>query len=114
MVYLLDTAEFGVKAFLVVLAALVVYRILTGTINAKGLLADKERGTFSPARLQLLLFTLTGAGAYLSSLLEAAAAGRYAFPDVPQELLLILGGSQAFYLGAKGGVERILKGKGGG
>ncbi len=114
MAYLLDAAEFGLKAFLVVLVVLVAYRALKGTINAKGLLADKERGTFSPARLQLLLFTVIGAGAYLSSLMEAAAAGRYAFPEVPQELLLVLGGSQAFYLGAKGGLERILKGKGDG
>lgn len=111
MTYLLDAAEFELKAFLGVVIVLVGYRILTGGVNTKGLLSDKETGTFSPARLQLLLFTLIAAGAYLSSLMEAAAAGRYAFPEAPQELLLVLGGSQAFYLGVKGG---LFKGKGDG
>ncbi len=113
MTYLLDVAEFELKAFLGVSIVLVGYRVLTGGVNTKGLLAHKETGAFSPARLQLLLFSLIAAGAYLSSLMEAAAAGRYAFPEVPQELLLALGGSQALYLGAKGGLERMFRARSG-
>ena len=82
------------------LALIVVYQILTGMINVKGLLHKKngDRG-FSPARLQLLAFTIAGAISYLFLVLGNPESGT--FPDVPLELLLVLGGSNLLYLASK-------------
>ncbi len=49
----------------------------------------------------LLLFTVMGAVAYLTQVIEQAQIGRHAFPEVPPELLWLIGGSQALYLGGK-------------
>ena len=94
------------------LAALVGYQMLTGQINTAGLLRDKgnnlaaqagEPGTgeLSPGRIQLLLLTLFGAASYLSLVAKSVAADENALPAVPEELLLLFGGSHLVYLGGK-------------
>lgn len=83
------------------LALIVGYKMLTGRINTSGLLEDKERRSLSPSRIQLLLFTFVGAGAYLAAVPEMFEAAAPRLPEVPAELLLLLGGSQAVYLGGK-------------
>jgi hypothetical protein len=75
------------------LALIVGFRLLTGGINTKGLLNDKVSGAYSPARLQLLLFTLGGAVYYASLCYHAKA-----FAPVPNQLAAALGGSNAFYV----------------
>ena len=50
-------------------------------------------------RVQLLLLTVAGAFAYLA-LLPNADPG--SLPAVPQELLLLFGGSASIYVGGKG------------
>ena len=85
---------------LIGLAAIVFYRMLTGGIITKGLLDDKgSRSGFSPARLQLLISSVAIAGYYIATALTNPNTGR--FPTIPNEMLLILGGSHAFYLGSK-------------
>ncbi len=85
--------------FLLLGFALVIgYQILTGKINTKGLLLDKETGKLSPGRVQLLTFTLFGVLYYFFQVLEDPIKG---FPDIPDGLLYALGGSNAFYLGGK-------------
>lgn len=83
------------------LALIVGYKMLTGRINTSGLLEDKERRSLSPSRIQLLLFTFVGAGACLAAVPEMFEAAAPRLPEVPAELLLLLGGSQAVYLGGK-------------
>jgi hypothetical protein len=81
------------------LALVVVYKILTGAINMRGLLDDKKTHALSPERVQLLVFTVMGAGYYLMLAIEQAPNGR--LPDFPGEALLLVGGSQVVYLGGK-------------
>ena len=84
------------------LALVVAYKMLTGGINMKGLLddkKDKQTAGFSPARVQLLILTLFGAGYYL--LLTVKDGYPTEFPEVPQELLALVGGGNLVYLGAK-------------
>jgi hypothetical protein len=91
-----------VLAFLGALVAIVAYRLLTGQINTNYLLyGTKKDGTkyFSPERLQLLVFTLGTAMFYLSTVLENRSSG--VLPDVPNETLVLLGGSHAIYLAGK-------------
>lgn len=81
------------------LALVVVYKLLTGAINMRGLLDDKKSHTLSPERVQLLVFTVMGAGYYLLLAIQQAPSGK--LPDIPGEALLLVGGSQAVYLGGK-------------
>lgn len=94
--------KFEVFLFLVGLAAIIAYRLLTGQINTQYLLYGTKRdGTkyYSPERLQLLLFTLGTAMFYLNSVLQDRHSG--VLPDVSTQTLALLGGSHAIYLGGK-------------
>lgn len=90
--------QFELLLLLVGLALVVAYQILTGRINTKRMLFEKKGiNQYSSARVQLLLFTLAGAFYYFFKVIDDPTR----FPDVPQELLLILGGSNIIYLGGK-------------
>lgn len=82
---------------LTALAVIIAYRLLTGQINTRGLLRDKVGGrAISPGRLQLLIVTLFIIGYYVMEVLETKK-----FPNMPQSFVLVLGGSNLFYLGGK-------------
>jgi hypothetical protein len=93
--------KFELGAFLLALAALVGYQLLTGRINTAGLLLQKVSagGTtgVSPARIQLLFATFIGAGFLLLQVLHDPSR----WPNVPNWLLLTQGGSGSLYLGGK-------------
>ena len=101
---LLTFVRYEVGFLLTALAAIVVYKLLTGGIIMRGLL-DDEHGVFSPGRLQLLLFTLAMASHLLSQIVSSnagAVPGNPAhFPVVDHKLLLALFGSHSVYLGGK-------------
>jgi glycerol uptake facilitator-like aquaporin len=81
---------------------LVLYKIVVGEIPLAGLLDAKQpdgRRAFSPARLQLLIFTVVVAGYYLH--LVIANPHRDSLPDLPPSVVGALGGSHAAYLGGK-------------
>jgi hypothetical protein len=86
--------------FLICAAAIVGWKLLTGEINTRGLFDTKSGSGNSPARMQMLLATLAGAGWYLGLVISNTDPTR--LPDVPDALLLLLGGSHLTYLGAKG------------
>jgi len=94
--------------FIVALAAIVFFRLLTGEIDMRGLLFEKKFGsggpaigTYSPARLQLMMLTLAGAVYYFSLVVENLHAGQYELPVLPEKWLIILGGSHSLYLAGK-------------
>jgi hypothetical protein len=96
--------ELEITIIVVAFAAIVGYKLLTGQINMKGLLFEKTRsglGGYSPIRLQLLLATIFAAFSLMGEIAGAAKAGRPQFPDIPSEMLLLVGGSQSLYLGSK-------------
>ncbi|MDP9120219.1 MAG: hypothetical protein M3O15_02445 [Acidobacteriota bacterium] len=78
----------------------VLLKILTGEISLADLLstADGKR-SYSPARLQLLIFTVVVAANYLHSVI--VSPHRDSLPDLPTSVLVALGGSHAVYAGAK-------------
>jgi hypothetical protein len=104
MAKLMMFAQYEIFVLLAGLAAVVGFQILTGRITTNGLLSDKAKSGvsgFSPARLQLLMFSL-GVGFYiLGKVVSAIAAGHPAFPEIDPNVLVVLGGSHALYLGAK-------------
>lgn len=84
---------------LIILAVIVGYRLLNGTIITRGLLKDKQDqdgGKFSPGRLQMLMATLLVAIYFVTQVLQTEK-----LPELPQEFLLALGGSHLLYLGGK-------------
>ncbi len=78
-------------------AIAVFWKLVTGAIVMRGLLTDKITGQFSATRLQLLLGTLMGAAFYASKF----SGSHGEFPEPGLELLAIVGGSNAIYLGTK-------------
>ena len=83
----------------------VAWKIATGEIALDYLLYGDARNVqgsgnatfFSSGRAQMLLATVTVAGYYLLQVMQDPTH----FPDVPNELLVALGGSHAIYLGGK-------------
>jgi hypothetical protein len=82
--------------------AVVLYKLVIGEISLAGLLDSKEpdgRSVFSPARLQLLIFTVVVAAKYLHDVVVDPR--RDSLPSLPMSVVVALGGSQAVYLGGK-------------
>ena len=97
--FVTDFMHLSLIVFLGALAFSIAVQLLTGMINTRGLLRDKVDGRISPGRAQLLLLSITGAGLYLLNVLSQECVGE--LPPLPKELLLLVGGSNAFYLGGK-------------
>ena len=89
--------------FVLGLAVLVAYRLLTGRITTRGLLClDPAARQLSPSRLQLLLLTLAGAFSYMWRGGSGIASRTLVdMPPVPNEVLLIVGSSNLGYLAGK-------------
>jgi drug/metabolite transporter (DMT)-like permease len=86
------------------------YQILTRKITTTGLLLSKDpKGGVSPARVQLLMFTLTGAFYYLAQVIHDPSSG---LPDPPQQLIEVLLGSNLLYMGSKGYFSFFRRGPG--
>jgi len=98
------TTQFGLGLWLLALAVLVVWRMLTDGRMMQGLLSTRVGvAGFEPDRLQLVVAYLIGVGGFL---LDCAAALRSpdleaVMPDVSENLLTLLAASQAVYLGGK-------------
>jgi hypothetical protein len=100
MATLVTFAEYEIGFLLTALIGVVAFQMLSGRIITQGLLSEKsENGvvTVSPARVQLLLFTLAMAFYVLSQI-----AYSHQFPTIDVKWLVILGGSHSIYLGGKG------------
>ena len=87
---------------------LIFWKMFNGEISLKYLLygdqRDPQNPTFlSPARTQLLLFTIYVAGYYLLQVVHDPTS----LPQIPNSLLVALGGSHAVYLGGK--AQSLLK-----
>ena len=95
------TLQIEIAVLVIGLAVILTVHGLSGAIITKGLLDDKVGGAssgFSPARLQLLASTAVVA-CYYVGLVVTSPTGE--LPTLPNEMLLILGGSHTFYLGSK-------------
>ncbi|SRR6266849_4661308 len=88
------------QAFLLALLVIVALRILTGSIRTRGLIEGTTAAGsrfVSAGRAQLLIATLVAAAQYLSQ----AVNDSHNLPEIPQNWLLLLGGSNLLYLGTK-------------
>jgi len=95
-------AQLGGKGFLVVLAATIGYKLVSGSIPLRGLLTGERRDNtdyFSFGRLQLLVVTIIVAGDFLWRFLSASSHDT--LPDVSVFSLVVLTASQVLYLWEK-------------
>jgi hypothetical protein len=82
---------------LTVFAVLLGYRMITQQINVTGLLMDKTSGrVISPARIQMLIVTVSLAAYYLMMVFDAKDKSR--LPDLPNEYLVAFGASHSIFL----------------
>lgn len=99
--------QYAVLPWLLLFFAVIAIQILRGDINTTGLLRTRSgsRG-IDPERVAILGTTLFAAGSYLVSALHQGAVfveatHSYRMPDIPDALLVVLGGSNGIYLGGK-------------
>ena len=85
--------------FVCLLALVIFYKLLTGAIVTNGLLSNAD-GTLSVSALQLLFFTIVGAGHYLLRVVETRGEGT--LPPVGAEILALVTASQVVYSGTTG------------
>lgn len=93
------------------LAALLVLEFLRGRIWFRGLFTtdidgDGVADEFHPERVQLFIMSLFGIVGYAMMAMDAVAGAKTpltVLPDIPEELLMILGASNTFYLSGKFG-----------
>jgi hypothetical protein len=105
---MLNVAELAAWGGIILLAGffgLVFWKLMTGGISLDYLLYGDARTRhgashstfFSPGRAQMLMFTVLAAMYFLLQVIQDPTK----FPDVPNALLAILGGSHILYLGGK-------------
>jgi hypothetical protein len=87
------------SGFLTLLAAILIYRMLTRQISLAGLLGRKDmRAGVSPERVQLLVATITLCVKYVGEVLHSTD-GR--MPDVSPQWLYVFGSSSGIYASVK-------------
>ena len=104
-----------ILGWLAALALSLVIEMLRGRMQLNGLFTtdvdnDGIADEFHPERVQLLLISLLGIASYAYMVMQAALASKAALqvmPDIPDELVMLLGASNSFYLSGKYG--RTLK-----
>ena len=105
---LMMLTRYEIECLLAALIAVVAFQMFSGRIKTHGLLSEKTvNGVLgvSPARVQLLLFTLAFALYLFSQIMDSVARARPGkpgeFPVIDVKWLLMLGGSHSIYLGGK-------------
>jgi len=95
--------KYEIFGLLGVILLIVFYKLLTGKINTDKMLLDKTKGTISGSRVQQLFFTVFIALYYVYLCYKDPSK----FPEIPQELLYLMGGSSTLYLSDK--LRTVLK-----
>ncbi|HWA91909.1 MAG TPA: hypothetical protein VG889_17855 [Rhizomicrobium sp.] len=108
---LASLVEKALLYWLVAMAAVVVWRCVSGRINLAGMLTHSDADPRpTPERVQLLVGFLFATVAYAQLALAATQAPGSptptALPDVPNELLVLFAGSHSIYLAGKFGRMR--------
>jgi len=91
---LANFVEVEIWLFLWALAVAVGWRLLSGQISLAGLISSRASDPVSPFRVQQLLATL----ALAMILVGRVLTDRSRFPDIPEEFVALLGGSNILYV----------------
>lgn len=101
-----EILQTGLLVWFFGLVALIVFMMFRGRIRLRGLLlGSADDGGISPERLLAVVVAPFVLGAYALDALSSGAvyneANVLSLPDVPETLLVLLGGSNGLYLAGK-------------
>ena len=92
----------GFAIWFVLLAAIVLWRMLTGAIDLRGLLRHDPADGVAPERLVTLAAFPTVLVSYVLGALHAdMSVAQPSLPDISQNMILLLTGGNGFYLAGK-------------
>jgi hypothetical protein len=98
MSFVAEFMIFEIWFILIGMAIIVIFQLITGRINLKGLLCEKNMANkFSPVRVQLLLVLVAVALYYLLKQFKDPTR----FPMVHVDVVLVLGSSNLVYIARK-------------
>ena len=106
-----DLLSIVLSTWLLGLAAMILLAIVSGKVFLRGLFTTDVDGDgiadeFHPERVQLLIMSLFGIVGYAMTATSTFADAKTALttlPEIPDELLMMLGASNTFYLSGKFG-----------
>ncbi|WP_428523864.1 hypothetical protein [Roseibium sp.] len=110
----MDLSEYGVllrfliMPWLFLLFLIVIFRVGRSGVRFRDLVSSTQDGPAHPDRIATLTATVFVAISYIVIVMNEQAIvlgsgdnSRYLMPDIPAEMLLILGGTQGTYVGKK-------------
>lgn len=110
----MDLTEYGIllrymfMPWLFAMFGVVLYRLGRSGLSFRDLVCSHHNGTVNPDRLLTLATVIFVAASYILIVLSEGPIRlgegqdvRHAMPDIPETLLLILGGAQGTYVGKK-------------
>ncbi|CAN7409183.1 hypothetical protein [Neorhizobium sp. LjRoot104] len=95
-----SVATIALVAALSAFAFVTLLKLLDGSINMSGMLANGKDQPNDPERVVMLIGTITGALAYFSYGLKSGVVDG-GLPPIPQEAAMALGGSNFLYIFGK-------------
>jgi hypothetical protein len=94
--------ETGLLVWFALLAAIVIGRVMDGTIDADGLLHhDADDDGVAPERVVSMIAFPVVLITYVLSAINADASASHALPDLSQNMILLLAGGNGLYLAGK-------------
>ena len=102
MTFIVRVFETGLLVWFVLLAVIVGWRVLTGDIDAGGLLQhDAADDDVAPERVVSMIAFPVVVVNYVLGALHADASVSHALPDLSQNMILLLTGGNGLYLAGK-------------
>lgn len=98
--------QYAIPAWLLLFFAVILMKMLRGDINTNGLLKSWQGGPTDPERAAIMALTIFAAGYYLISSINTGVqanpqSGSPTMPDVPDGILVLLGGANGIYISGK-------------
>src|SRR5271166_378789 len=107
---LVRVLHFELLGFLCLLAAVVLFKIVTRQVNLEGLITHKDGSDqVSPERIQLLLATIAASATYFA---QVATNTNGKLPDISPQWLYLFGGSSGIYVAGKAWATHNIKKRG--
>jgi hypothetical protein len=93
--------ETGMTVWFVLLAAIVLWRLLVGAIDMRGMLQHDPGEGVAPERLVSLIAFPTVLVSYVLGAMHADLSAAHALPDLSDKMILLLTGGNGLYLAGK-------------
>jgi hypothetical protein len=93
--------ETGLALWFVLLAAIVIWRMLVGAIDMRGMLQHGPGEGVAPERLVALIAFPTVVVSYVLGAMHADLSAAHSLPDLSDKMILLLTGGNGLYLAGK-------------